>query len=145
MPDWLQEFRHGLVDEVFQNTEALPIRLVNYLQSREQKWYRVSIASSLTSRRTEIATSAWQPRLQGLLAEDATGTVLPRAEKDRPGANSTAAQFKTCFFSTSPLFLAVAGVLCVDYGFCYPVNRPCLDCRLLTFRLEGPLFVRTLQ
>ena len=26
----------------------------------------------------------------------------------------------------------------VDYGFCYPVNRPCLDCRLLTFRLEGP-------
>ena len=26
----------------------------------------------------------------------------------------------------------------VDYGFCYTVNRPCLDCRLLTFRLEGP-------
>ena len=25
----------------------------------------------------------------------------------------------------------------VDYGFCYPVNRPCLDCRLLTFRLEA--------
>ena len=25
----------------------------------------------------------------------------------------------------------------VDYGFCYTVNRPCLDCRLLTFRLEG--------
>ena len=27
----------------------------------------------------------------------------------------------------------------MDYGVCYPVNRPCLDCRLLTFRLEGPL------
>ena len=27
----------------------------------------------------------------------------------------------------------------VDYGFCYTVNYPCLDCRLLTFRLEGPL------
>ena len=27
--------------------------------------------------------------------------------------------------------------LVVDYGFCYPVSRPCLDCRLLTFRLEG--------
>ena len=29
----------------------------------------------------------------------------------------------------------------VDYGDCYLVNRPCLDCRLLTFRLEGPLSV----
>ena len=29
----------------------------------------------------------------------------------------------------------------VDHGFCYTVNRPCLDCRLLTFRLEGPLSV----
>ena len=26
----------------------------------------------------------------------------------------------------------------VDYGVCYPVSRPCLDCRLLTLRLEGP-------
>ena len=26
----------------------------------------------------------------------------------------------------------------VEYGFCCPVNRPCLDCRLVTFRLEGP-------
>ena len=33
----------------------------------------------------------------------------------------------------------------VDYGFCYPVNRQCLDCRLLTFRLEGlsPLFEKS--
>ena len=29
----------------------------------------------------------------------------------------------------------------VDYGFCYPVNRLCLDCHLLTFRLEGPFGV----
>ena len=33
----------------------------------------------------------------------------------------------------------------VDYGFCYPVNRPCLDCRLLTFRLEGPFLAFSLQ
>ena len=29
----------------------------------------------------------------------------------------------------------------VDYVFCYTVNRPCLDCRLLAFRLEGPHFL----
>ena len=32
---------------VFQNTEALPILLMNYLQSREQKWCRVSLVSLL--------------------------------------------------------------------------------------------------
>ena len=57
--------------KVFQNTETLPVLLMSYLQSREQKWYRSSIVSLLTSRRTEIATSAWGPRLQGLLAEQA--------------------------------------------------------------------------
>ena len=44
--------------KVFQNTETIPVFLTNYLQSREQKWYRGSIASSLTSRRTENAKSA---------------------------------------------------------------------------------------
>ena len=43
---------------VFQNTETHPVLLVNHLQSREQKWYRVCIVSLLTSRRTETATSA---------------------------------------------------------------------------------------
>ena len=44
--------------KVFQNTETLPVLLMNYLQIREQKWYLVSTAFFLTSRRTEIATSA---------------------------------------------------------------------------------------
>ena len=53
---------------------------MNYLQSREQKWYRVSTAFLLTSRRTEIAPSTWEPKLQGLLAEDVMVQVVPRAE-----------------------------------------------------------------
>ena len=44
--------------KVFHNTETLPLLLMNYLQSREQKWYRVSTAFLLTSRRTEIEISA---------------------------------------------------------------------------------------
>ena len=30
--------------KVFQNTETLPVLLMSYLQSSEQKWYRVSAA-----------------------------------------------------------------------------------------------------
>ena len=56
---------------VFQNTQTLPVLLMNYLQRCEQKWYRVSTAFLHTSRRTEIAISVWEPRLQGFLAEDA--------------------------------------------------------------------------
>ena len=42
VPDWLQEFKHGLVDERFQNIDTLPVLLMNHLWSREQKWYRVT-------------------------------------------------------------------------------------------------------
>ena len=53
---------------VFQNTGMhLRVLLMNYLQSREQKWYRVSTAFLLTSRRTEIATSAWNQNNKGTL------------------------------------------------------------------------------
>ena len=55
----------------------LPVLLMNYLQSREQKWHRVSTAFLLTSRRTEIAISAWDPKLRGLLAEDAPVQSCP--------------------------------------------------------------------
>ena len=34
--------------KVFQNTETLPVLLMNYLQGREQKWYRVRTAFLLT-------------------------------------------------------------------------------------------------
>ena len=56
--------------KVFQNSETLPVPLMNYLRSREQKWYRVSTVYSLTSRGTEIAISPSQPKLQGPLPKD---------------------------------------------------------------------------
>ena len=39
------------------------VLLVNQVQSREQKWYRESTVCLLISRRTEIATSAWEPKI----------------------------------------------------------------------------------
>ena len=68
VPDWLQEFKGNLVDGKCSRTPR--VLLMNCLQSREQKWYRASTVFTLTSRRTEIATSAWELRLQELLAED---------------------------------------------------------------------------
>ena len=47
--DWLMK--------VFQNTEIRPVLLMNYLRSREQKWYRVNTTYLLISRKTRIATS----------------------------------------------------------------------------------------
>ena len=43
--------------------------------------------------------------------------------------------------ATAMLLCQLWKVVSVDYGFCFPVNRPCLDCRLLTFRFEGPFSV----
>ena len=57
VPDGLQEFKDGLGDEHVLNTETLPVRLMNYLRSREQKWYPVSTAFSLPEG-IEIAISA---------------------------------------------------------------------------------------
>ena len=53
------------------NIETLPVLLMNYLQSREPKWYRVNTTSSLTSRKTEIARAVRGRKLQGPRAEDA--------------------------------------------------------------------------
>ena len=44
--------------------ETYPGLLLNYFQSREQKWFRVSTVFLLTSRRTEIATSVSEPNLK---------------------------------------------------------------------------------
>ena len=73
--------------KVSQNTEALPVLLTNFLQSREQKWFRASIVSSPTSRTTEIATSAWEPKFQGLLAENA---LVPSCQERKFGVIFTA-------------------------------------------------------
>ena len=62
--------------KMFNHIDALPAHLMNYQWSRAQKWYRVraSIESILTSRKTEIVTSAGGRKLQGRLA------VVPKAE-----------------------------------------------------------------
>ena len=55
-----------------QNTEMhTRVLLVNQHQSSKEKCCRVSTVFILTSRRTEIATSASGAKLQGLLAENA--------------------------------------------------------------------------
>ena len=48
LPEWLVELKAA----------THPVLLVNYCQNREQNWYRASIVFVLTSRKTEIATSA---------------------------------------------------------------------------------------
>ena len=66
---------------VFLNAEThTPVLLMNFHQSRQQKWYRVSTAFLLTYRRTEIAMSAWEPKLLGLREENALVRSVPRAE-----------------------------------------------------------------
>ena len=64
------------------NIETLPVLLMDSQWSREQKWNlaRVSTAFILTFRRTEIQTSAWGRKLQGLLAEDPLVQSCPKQE-----------------------------------------------------------------
>ena len=67
--DWLQEFRENLVDErnpseprenLSLDIETLPVLIMNYQWSREQKWnrVRVSVVSIRTFRRTQNVISA---------------------------------------------------------------------------------------
>ena len=50
--DWLMN--------VFQNIETLPVLLMNYFWSREQKWYRVNTIFLFISRKSGIAISGLQ-------------------------------------------------------------------------------------
>ena len=67
--EWLQEFRH--VDESVPENRDASSSSHELPQDRKQKCYRVSTSFLLTSRRTETARSAWEPKLQGRRAEDA--------------------------------------------------------------------------
>ena len=69
LPGWLQEFREKLVDESVpgdsletrrMNIETLPVLLMKYQWSREQKWNGalVSTAFIFTSRNTQIVIYA---------------------------------------------------------------------------------------
>ena len=74
LPDWLQEFREKLVDESSpseplgnptpKDQDTFPVLVINYQWSREQKWtpVRVSILSTRTFRRTQIAIPAWRQK-----------------------------------------------------------------------------------
>ena len=62
LPERPQEFRYGLVDESVPEHRDVPVLLMNYFQTREQKCYRVSTAFLLTSRRTDISKYAREPR-----------------------------------------------------------------------------------
>ena len=66
--DWLMK--------VFQNIDTLPVLLMNYPRSSEQKWYR----TDNTITKTGIATSAWGRKLRGLLADDASVQSCPKRE-----------------------------------------------------------------
>ena len=53
-------FRNSIMDwlmKVFQNIDKLPVLLMNYLWSREQKLHQVNTIPLLISLRTRIATS----------------------------------------------------------------------------------------
>ena len=63
--------------KMFQNTETLPVLLMNYLQSREQKWYRVSTAFLLKDRNCDICLKT---KLTRAFCRRRAGTVVPRAE-----------------------------------------------------------------
>ena len=78
VPDWLQEFRHGLVDESVPEHRDVSSSSHEFPSEPRAKWYRVSTAFLLTSRRTESAMSACEPKLQGLLAEDVLVQSCPK-------------------------------------------------------------------
>ena len=68
---WLMKaLQQSLGETLRLRIKTLPVFLMSYQWSREQKWNRarVSTVSFLTSRKTQI--SAWRRKYQGHLAED---------------------------------------------------------------------------
>ena len=64
--------------KVFQNTETLPVLVMNYLQGLEEKWYRASTSILFTSLRTETDICL-KPRFTRVSCRKRTDTVVPRA------------------------------------------------------------------
>ena len=61
--------------------EMLPVLLMNYFWSREQKWYRVNTTSFLISRKTRYLRYLFEDENnEGFLQKTRTSTVVPRAE-----------------------------------------------------------------
>ena len=88
-PDWAPRINksESMSEEVQRdssccvNTETLPVLLMNYLQSREQVWYRVSIASLLSSPQDGNCDICLRTKITSASCKRRTGTVVPRAEK----------------------------------------------------------------
>ena len=63
--------------KVFQNFENLPVLLMNYLWSREQKWYRTFFTHFRKDRNCDICL---RMKITRASCRRRTGTVVPRAE-----------------------------------------------------------------
>ena len=88
LPDWLQEFREKLVDEsglsdhgetLSMDIKTLPVLLMNYQWSREQKWNwtRASTVSFLPSRETQTA-NLLEDENNNPSCRRRAGTVVPK-------------------------------------------------------------------
>ena len=89
---------------VFQNTKTHPrVLLVNHLQSGEEKWYRTTTLFILTSRRTEIATSAWEPKKQWLLGNALVQSCLERKNRLLDNSRSQSPQWRMWISKQSPI------------------------------------------
>ena len=68
VPDWLQEIKENLV-RILSRINTLPVLLMNYQWSREQKWYRarVSTVFIVISRRTEFRYLLENKNYKGVL------------------------------------------------------------------------------
>ena len=71
LPGWPEEFKEYLVDDGVPEHRHASSSSHELPSEPRGKVVSGKHSSSLTSRRTEIAVSACEPRLQGLLAEDA--------------------------------------------------------------------------
>ena len=67
--------------KVFHNTETLPVLPMHYFQSREQKWYRASIASLLSSPQDGNRDICLRTKITRASCRRRSGTVVPREGK----------------------------------------------------------------
>ena len=83
--------------------------------------------------------ACWNPFLRGALNSDRCTAVRPFSV----GVDPVPVRILPIVLVHSHVgdIVLFTPVSVVDYGVCYPVNRPCFDCRLLTFWRDGPCSV----
>ena len=81
IPAWLEDFSENIAEKSFRHPWTHPqVLLKNQKQQRRKKWNLENTVFIITSRRTEIAKYAREPRSQGRLAGNALGKATLRAE-----------------------------------------------------------------